>query len=146
VALLLTQFVGFPAAILFGKLGSAWDTRKAIFVGLGIYGFVVFWASQMQEQWEFYLMAGLIGLVQGGVQSLSRSFYAQMIPSQNSGEYFGFYNLIGKFAAILGPILVGVVGRVTGDSRLGIQSLIVLFLAGGFFLMKVSKNPQSANC
>jgi UMF1 family MFS transporter len=138
-ALLLTQFVGFPAAILFGKLGSMWDTRKAIFLGLAIYGFVVFWASQMQAPWEFYFMACLIGLVQGGVQSLSRSFYAQMIPSEQSGEYFGFYNLIGKFAAILGPLIVGVVGHLTSNSRLGIQSLVILFLAGGYFLLKVEK-------
>ncbi len=88
---------------------------------------LVFWASKMSEPWEFYLMAVLIGLVQGGVQSLSRSLYAQMIPQNRAGEYFGFYNLIGKFAAILGPLLVGFVGRLTGDSRLGITSIILLF-------------------
>ena len=140
-ALLITQFVGFPAAIGFGYLGEKWDSRRAILLGLAVYVVVVLWAVQMHSTWEFYVLAMLIGLVQGGIQALSRSLYAQMIPPENAAEYFGFYNLIGKFAAIFGPLLVGGVGYFFSDSRVGISSIILLFILGGFLLTLV-KSPS----
>ena len=110
VALLVVQFVGFPAALVFGKIGQAWGARKAIFLGLGIYMGVTVWGAMMTNRLEFYVMAILIGLVQGGVQALSRSYYSRLIPDDQPAEFFGFYNMLGKFASIVGPALMGIVG------------------------------------
>ena len=93
----------------------------------------------MRESWEFYVLAGVIGLVQGGVQALSRALYARLIPANKSGEFFGFYNMLGKFAAILGPLIMGVVSVTTGDPRLSILAVIVLFVAGGGLLLAVNE-------
>ena len=139
VALLITQFVGFPAAIAFGKLGERFGARPAIFVGIGVYIFVTVWASSIEEVREFYILAVVIGLVQGGVQSLSRSFYTRLIPVGKSAEFFGFYNMLGKFAAILGPLIVGWVSVITGSPRTSILSLVMLFLAGAAILFFVDE-------
>jgi UMF1 family MFS transporter len=136
-ALLLTQFVGFPAAIGFGYLGKHLGTRQGIYIALTIYVLVTGLAYFIDSVWEFYLLAGMIGLVQGGVQSLSRSFYADIIPASQPAEFFGFYNMMGKSAALLGPLLVGLIVLYSGDHRLGMLSLIVLFVAGGILLTKV---------
>ena len=93
----------------------------------------------MSQAWHFYLMAGVIGLSQGGVQALSRSLFAQLIPIEKSGEYFGFFNLLGKFASVMGPALVALFARFTGDSRQTILSLLILIMAGGYFLTRVKK-------
>jgi len=107
VALLVTQFVGFPAALVFGRLGERRGARQGIMIAIFVYLLVIIWAYQMQQVWEFYALAVTIGLVQGGIQALSRSFYARMIPRTKSGEFFGFYNMMGKFAAVLGPLMMG---------------------------------------
>jgi len=139
VALLITQFVGFPAAIVFGKLGEGLGAKAAIFVGIGVYVVVTVWASSIEEVREFYILAGVIGLVQGGVQSLSRSFYTRLIPAGKSAEFFGFYNMLGKFSAILGPLIVGWVSIVTGSPRYSILSVVVLFVAGAIILYFVDE-------
>ncbi len=139
VALLLTQFVGFPAALAFGRLGERIGAKTAILMGLVVYIFVCVWGYSMRESWEFYVLAGVIGLVQGGVQALSRALYARLIPANKSGEFFGFYNMLGKFAAILGPLIMGVVSVTTGDPRLSILAVIVLFVAGGGLLLAVNE-------
>jgi UMF1 family MFS transporter len=139
VALLLTQFVGFPAAVAFGRLGERIGAKTAILVGLGVYVLACLWGYFMRESWEFFLLAGLIGLVQGGVQALSRALYARLIPANKSGEFFGFYNMLGKFAAILGPLLMGVVSIASGDPRLSILSIIVLLVMGGALLLAVDE-------
>jgi UMF1 family MFS transporter len=136
-ALLITQFVGFPAAIAFGRLGERIGARTGILIALAVYVAVTTWGAFMNEVWEFYLLAAVIGLVQGGVQSLSRSLYARLIPAGRSAEFFGFYNMLGKFAAVLGPILMGWVGVMTGSPRLGILSVLVLFVLGALLLLKV---------
>jgi UMF1 family MFS transporter len=138
LALLITQFVGFPSAIAFGKIGEKFGPKTGIFIGIGVYILITFWAYFMSREIEFYLLAVGIGLVQGGVQSLSRSLYARIIPKNKSAEFFGFYNMLGKFAAVIGPILMGWVGVASGNSRVGILSLIVLFVAGIFFLSRVN--------
>ena len=138
-ALLLTQFVGFPAAVVYGRLGELAGTKAAILVGLGAYIFACAWAYFMRESWEFFVLAVLIGLVQGGVQALSRSLYARLIPANKSGEFFGFYNMLGKFAAILGPLLVGVASVSTGEPRLSILAIIVLLVIGGALLLAVNE-------
>jgi len=136
-ALLITQFTGFPAALAFGWLGGRYGPKAGIFTGLLIYVIVTVWASVMSSATEFYFLAFAIGLAQGGIQALSRSMYARMIPAGRSAEYFGFYNMLGKFAAILGPVMMGWVGVLSGSPRIGILSLLVLFTAGGLILMKV---------
>jgi MFS transporter, UMF1 family len=100
---------------------------------------VVVWAIMMTQKREFYLLAMVIGLVQGGVQALSRSYYARLIPQEKAGEFFGFYNMIGKFAVIIGPALIGIVGRVTHNPRLGIAAVALLFIAGGVLLYFVTE-------
>lgn len=139
VALLITQFVGFPAALLFGWLGERWGPKMGIFVAIAVYIGVTVWASVMEREAEFYALAVAIGLVQGGLQSLSRSLYARIIPSDKSAEFFGFYNMLGKFAAILGPLLLGWMNLVTGSPRLSILSLIPLFALGAAVLLFVDE-------
>lgn len=136
-ALLITQFVGFPAAIAFGRLGDRLGARNGILIALGVYVAVTTWGAFMDQVWEFYLLAAVIGLVQGGVQSLSRSLYARLIPAGRSAEFFGFYNMLGKFAAVLGPVLMGWVGVLTGSHRLSILSVLLLFVLGAVLLLRV---------
>jgi UMF1 family MFS transporter len=133
-ALLVTQFVGFPAAIVFGKLGERRGPRQGIMLSIFVYLLVILWAYQMEQVWEFYLLAVVIGLVQGGIQSLSRSFYARLVPKDKAGEFFGFYNMLGKFAVVLGPVLMGLVAMATGSSRLSILAIPVLFIVGALLL------------
>ena len=137
VALLITQFVGFPSALLFGKIGERIGAKTGIFIGLGVYLFVTTWGYFMKNANEFFGMAIVIGLVQGGVQSLSRSLYARLIPPDKAGEFFGFYNMLGKFAAVLGPAIMGTVGKLTGSPRVAIFAIAGLFIAGGVLLSQV---------
>lgn len=136
-ALLITQFVGFPAAILFGKIGEKIGTKTGIFIGLAVYIGVAVWGYLMERQIEFYVLSVGVGLVQGGVQSLSRSYFARLIPPERSAEFFGFYNMLGKFAAIIGPFLMGWVSITTGNPRFSIFAVIGLFVAGGAILYYV---------
>ena len=137
VAILITQFVGFPAAIGFGFIGQRLGPKRGILIAIFVYTLVTVWAFFMDSINEFYGLAITIGLVQGGVQSLSRSMYARLIPANKAAEYFGFYNMLGKFAAILGPLMIGFVGLLTGSPRLSLLSIIVLFIAGGLLLLRV---------
>ena len=139
VALLLTQFVGFPAAIAFGQLGERWGPRAGILVAIGVYILITIWGYFIRYPWEFYALAIAIGLVQGGVQSLSRSLYARLIPVEKAGEFFGFFNMLGKFAAVLGPVLMGAVSLLTGNPRLSILALLVLFVGGALLLARVDE-------
>ena len=139
VALLITQFVGFPAAIAFGRIGNRLGAKTGILIGIAVYVLVTVWAYFMDSTWEFFALACTIGLVQGGVQALSRSFFARLIPPDKSAEFFGFYNMLGKFAAVVGPALMGWVGVVTGNPRMAILSIVVLFLSGGTLLLFVKR-------
>ncbi len=138
-ALLITQFVGFPCAIVFGRLGEKIGAKRSIFIGIAVYLAVVLWAVQMSQAWEFYTLAVVIGFVQGGIQALSRSFYSRLIPHDQAAEFYGFYNLLGKFAVIFGPILLGLTGWISHSSRVGIASIAVLFIAGGILLYFVDE-------
>ncbi len=139
LALLLVQFIGFPATLLFAKLAQKYDTKKALFVAIGTYILITLWASMMQEEYEFYILAAMIGMVQGGIQALSRSYYARMIPHEQAAEFFGFFNFLGRFATIFGPLLIGFVAVSTDSSRLGIASVIIFFVAGGILLYMVDE-------
>jgi UMF1 family MFS transporter len=145
LALLITQFTGFPAALLFGHLGDRYGTKNGIFLALGIYIMVTVHGALMKEAWEFYFLAFAIGLAQGGIQALSRSMYARMIPADRTAEFFGFYNMMGKFAAILGPFIMGWMAAMTGNPRAGILSLLVLFLAGGVLLTRIQVDVTAEN-
>ncbi len=129
-AILVTQFVGFPAAILYGKLGERIGPKAGIMIAIAVYIGVVFWGYRMDTEGEFYVLAIVIGLVQGGIQSLSRSLYTRIIPADKAAEFFGFYNMLGKFAAVIGPAMMGWVGALTGDPRNSILSILILFVAG----------------
>lgn len=144
VALLITQFVGFPAAILFGWLGERIGPRRGIYLGLAVYIGVCLWGVLIRQPWEFFSIAVLVGLVQGGVQSLSRSFYARLIPADGAGEFFGFYNLMGKFGVLIGPPLFGLFGVWFGNPRYSMLALIVLFVAGGVLLARVRESEAPA--
>jgi len=154
LALLITQFVGFPSAIAFGYFGQKAGAKKAILAAICVYLFISVWGAFIRSKEEFYLLAAIIGLVQGGIQALSRSFYARIIPKGRSAEYFGFYNMLGKFAAIIGPVLIGLTGLLarslgiggTLATRLSIVSISVLFLSGGilFLFVDEEKGRQEA--
>lgn len=149
-ALLLVQFVGFPAAIGFGYLAGGIGTKRSIYIAISIYFIMSVSGAFIHTITEFYILAISIGLVQGGVQALSRSFYAKIIPIYKSAEYFGFYNMIGKFAAIIGPVLIGGTALFAkyagaGDnlaSRISISSIALLFLAGGILLIFVKEETK----
>lgn len=138
-ALLITQFVGFPAALGYGKLSERIGTKTGILIAIAVYFCVTVYAYFMDDVLEFYALAIIVGLVQGGIQALSRSFYARIIPQANSAEFFGFYNMLGKSAAVLGPLLIALVSSFSGDPRLAILSIIILFAIGGVILLKVDE-------
>lgn len=138
-AILIVQFVSFPAAIAFGWIGERFGTRNGIYLGLSVYVGVTMWAWFMKTETDFYLMAATVGLVQGGVQSLSRSYFARLIPAESAGQFFGFYNMLGKFAAVLGPLVVGVTAAVTHNPRLALFSLVFFFVAGAWLLSRVDE-------
>jgi MFS transporter, UMF1 family len=142
-ALLVTQFVAFPAAIVFGRIGEKFGPKRGITMGIIAYAGVCIFATRMDTQREFFIMAVVIGLVQGGVQSLSRSYFARLIPAEKGGEYFGFYNMLGKFAAVLGPTLMGTAALLT-STRLSILSLLLLF-GGGMWLLSKVRDPGPAS-
>ena len=137
IALLIVQFVAFPAALIYGRLGAKIGAKTAIMIGIIAYSVITFLGYFITKAWHFYVLAILIGLFQGGIQALSRSLYTRIIPAEKSAEFFGFYNMLGKFAAIIGPTLMGTISLVTGSARLGILSILLLFILGAFLLNKV---------
>lgn len=139
LALLITQFVGFPAAIAFGFLGERIGAKNGILLAIIVYLLVTVFAYSMESVRQFYILAIVIGLVQGGIQSLSRSFYARIIPKSQSAEFFGFYNMLGKFAAVLGPLMIGVIAATTDSSRLAMLSVSILFISGAILLYFVDE-------
>ncbi len=157
-ALLAVQFVGFPAALAFGKLGQQWGVRRSIFLAIGMYILITAWGTMISSKAEFYALAVMIALVQGGIQALSRSYYSRLIPVNKAAQYYGFYNMLGKFAAIIGPALMGGVvllarhillppsptaedilatGRLA--SRWSLGSITLLFAIGGLLLYFVDE-------
>jgi UMF1 family MFS transporter len=142
MALLITQFVGLPATLGFGWIGDRLGARTGIMISIAVYFATTLWAYFLDNVAEFYAMAIVIGLVQGGIQSLSRSFFGRLVPADKSGEFFGFFNMMGKFAAVLGPLLVGWMALLTGSSRIAILSLVVFF-AIGWVLLALVRVPTS---
>ncbi|MGB5585297.1 MAG: MFS transporter, partial [Gammaproteobacteria bacterium] len=146
LALLVTQFIAFPAALGFGYLGERIGAKTAIMLAIIVYLAVTILAYRMNTVEGFYGLAIVIGLVQGGIQSLSRSLYARIIPKSQSAEFFGFYNMLGKFAAVLGPIMIGTIAAISDSSRMAMLSISLLFISGGILLyfVDVEKAVQVA--
>ena len=138
IALLVTQFVAFPGTLLINKISEYFTCEIAIIGCLVTYSLITILAYNLESIFEFYLIAALIGLVQGGIQALSRSYFARLIPHNKHSEYFGIYNMLGKFAALLGPLVVGLITYITNDSRLGMLSIGLFFIAG-IMLFNISR-------
>jgi len=148
LAILMIQVVAFPFALLYGRAADRFNARAMLFVGIGMYMLITLVAfflpalpSLGAKTVVFWILAFLVATSMGGVQALSRSYFGKLIPAERSAEFFGFYNIFGKFAAISGPLLVGGIGRLTGETRFGVLSLFLLFLLGGFFL---AQEPDEA--
>ncbi|MEJ2691302.1 MAG: MFS transporter [Deltaproteobacteria bacterium] len=144
LAILMIQIVAFPFALLYGRCAERFTGKHLIYAGIGVYCCITLLAfflpvlpSMQMKIKLFWLLAFLVATSMGGVQALSRSYFGKLIPADHSAEFFGFFNIFGKFAAILGPVLVGVVGESMGQTRYGVLSIFFLFLLGGFFLAKV---------
>tara|TARA_B100000424_G_C22924758_1_gene492004 strand:+ start:660 stop:1937 length:1278 start_codon:yes stop_codon:yes gene_type:complete len=135
--LLMVQFIAFPATLIYNWFAKQIGIKQAILIAIGGYICIAVIGSLVSKEWHFYIIATLIGCFQGGIQALSRSLYSRIIPSHNSAEFFGFYNMFGKFATIIGPPLMGYVAMATGNPRFGILAIILLFVLGGYFLMMV---------
>lgn len=137
-ALLVTQFVAFPSAIVYGKLAHTKGTRKMIIVGVIAYTCItVFAAFFLQNAIEFWILAIAVGLFQGGIQACSRSYYGRLLPKEHANEYFGFFDIFGKYAAVLGTAMIAVVTQITGSGSLGVLAIGILFIVGLFFLVKM---------
>ena len=136
-ALLLTQFIGFPATLIFGLYADKFGHKRSLTFAIIVYIGVVLFSSQMDTALEFYIVASVIGLVQGGVQAISRSYFSNLIPEDKAAEFFGFYNFIGKSSVFLGPFMVSGIALLTGTPGYGILSLLLLFIPGLILLWKV---------
>tara|TARA_B100000945_G_scaffold72143_1_gene55088 strand:- start:1298 stop:2548 length:1251 start_codon:yes stop_codon:yes gene_type:complete len=139
-ALLLTQFIGFPATLVFGFYADKFGYKESLTFAIIVYIGVVLFSSQMDTAQEFFIVAGIIGLVQGGVQAISRSYFSNLIPQEKAAEFFGFYNFIGKSSVFLGPFMVSGIALLTGSPSFGILSLLILFIPGLILLWKIPDN------
>ena len=136
-ALLLTQFIGFPATLVFGRYSDKFGHKQTLSFAIVVYIGVVLFSSQMDTAIEFFIMASVIGLVQGGVQAISRSYFSSLIPADKAAEFFGFYNFIGKSSVFIGPFMVSGIALITNSPSAGILSLLLLFIPGLILLRKV---------
>lgn len=144
IALLAVQIVAAPFAILFGWLATKFGTKNMIYTGILIYISVCVYTMFLSTVVDFWILAMLVATAQGGIQALSRSYFGQMVPNDKSNEFFGFYNIFGRFAAITGPFLMGVTTQLTGSSALGVFSLIILFIIGFVVLLFVQHDKTNA--
>ncbi|MCX7636072.1 MAG: MFS transporter, partial [Syntrophales bacterium] len=136
-ALLIVQFVAFPCTLLFNGIAARVGAKRAILGAIGAYGLITVLGAAMTSQWHFFALAVAIGMVQGGIQAISRSLYTRLIPASKAAQFFGIYNMVGKFAAVIGPGMMGAVTLVTGNVRTGILSVLILFILGFVLLLKV---------
>lgn len=139
LVLLAVQLIAFPFSLLYGWLARRTSSRAAVLTGIAVYLFICIYALKFNSLSDFWFLAILIGTSQGGLQALSRSYFGQLVPKDSSSEFFGFYNILGKFSAILGPVVVGAVTQWTGRSTIGVASLAVLFAIGLLIFIALPK-------
>lgn len=140
LALLVTQFVAFPSAIAYGRLAKHFGTRNMLLLGIFAYFCIIMFAAFfLKNATEFWILAICVGLFQGGIQALSRSEYGKLIPKEKANEYYGFFDIFGKYAAVMGTFLVSFFTQITGNSSLGVLSIAVLFIVGFIFLSAMPK-------
>ena len=144
MALMITNFAGFPATLLYGVFGHRFGAKAGIYVALAVYIAVASWAVFMTDVWQFYVMALIVGCVQGGVQGLSRSLYAELIPPERAGEFFGFYGMVTKLSHVIGPALVGIGAAVSDRPQALLIVLLPLFVAGALLLTRVGRGGAAA--
>ncbi|MBS4223655.1 MFS transporter [Lederbergia citrea] len=137
IILFMTQVVAFPFSILYGRLAEKFTGKKMLYVGIFVYIIVCIYAFFLKTTLDFWILAMLVATSQGGIQALSRSYFAKHVPKERSNEFFGFYNIFGKFASIMGPLLLGLTAQLTGSSANGVFSLIILFIVGIAILARV---------
>ena len=143
LALLVTQIVAFPSALIFGRLSAKYPSSQLIPVCIAAYTGIAVFAFFLTQQWQFWVLAVMVGMFQGGVQALSRSHFAKIIPAEKSGEYFGLFDICGKGASFLGTMIVSVGSQLTGSANVGVGSIAVLFVIG-FVLLRVSCRTEHA--
>ncbi|MEQ2442794.1 MFS transporter [Pseudoflavonifractor sp. CLA-AP-H29] len=136
LALLVTQIVAFPAALLFGRLTERFSSASLILVCIGAYFLITLYGMWMKEQYQFWVLAVCVGIFQGAIQSMSRAYFARLIPPEKSGEYFGLYDICGKGASFLGTITVSAVSQLTGSVNLGVGALAFMFAVGAIFFVQ----------
>lgn len=139
LALLVTQLVAFPCALIFSKLSKKFETDRLIRVCILAYTGIALFAIQLDKQWEFWLLAVLVGMFQGAIQALSRSYFAKIIPAEKSGEYFGIYDICGKGASFIGTTLVGIVAQLTNVANAGVAIISVMFVIGFILFCKAAE-------
>lgn len=137
LVLLLIMFVAFPCSIIYGKLSEKYGAKVTLYIGIIIYSVICIYAYFIHNIAGFLILAVLVGTSQGGLQAISRSYFAKLVPKENNNEFFGFFNIFGRFAAILGPALVSIITALTGKSSNGVFSVLALFVIGGLILLKV---------
>ena len=141
LALLVTQIVAFPAALIFGRLAARVSASRLITVSIGAYFLIALYGIILKEQYQFWILAVVVGIFQGAIQSMSRSYFVKIIPADKSGEYFGIYDICGKGAAFAGTMVVSLISQLSGSVNLGVGALSVMFLIGIFFFLKADKTP-----
>ena len=144
LALLVTQIVAFPCALIFSKLSKKYPTDSLIKVCILAYTAIGIFAIQLDKQWEFWFLAVCVGMFQGAIQALARSYFAKIIPAEKSGEYFGIYDIFGKSASFMGTTLVAVVAQITGKQNLGVAIISLMFIVGYFIFCKAAKLNKAA--
>ncbi|KON84424.1 MFS transporter [Rossellomorea marisflavi] len=144
IILFVTQVVAGPFSILYGRLSEKFTGKKMLYAGIMVYIGVCIYAYFLETTLDFWILAMLVASSQGGIQALSRSYFAKMVPKKNANEFFGFYNIFGKFASIMGPLLVAVTSQVTGQSNSGVFSLVILFVIGIVILAFVPEPKEES--
>ena len=141
IILFVTQVVAAPFAILYGRLAGRFSGKKMLYVGITVYIVVCIYAFFLKTTLDFWILAMMVATSQGGIQALSRAYFAKLVPKEKANEFFGFYNIFGKFASILGPLLLGATAQLTGSSSTGVFSLIILFIVG-IVILRMVPEPE----
>lgn len=140
-AIILVQFVGFPATLMFAAIAKRFGDLLVIYSGITIYTVITIYSAFVTTPTEFYILAGALGLTQGGLQAMSRSYFGKLVPENRSGEFFGIYNMVGKFSAVLGPLAMGLVSLWTKNPRASLLAVLLFFIIGAIFLRRSVRTP-----